>query len=136
MNPAEMWVAGKAYFPQAGEYYASLSREVGGTDNQGAAFNRYGSIPGTPVSGTSSGRVFPVREQACDEFQRILAQSGQNLYDTGDLIVRVANSFAHVDGEAGREIAAVYDSQCKEYAADPLYMMPDPATRAKPQPPA
>ena len=33
------------------------------------------------------------------------------------------------------DVAAVYDSQCKEYAADPLYKMPDPATRAKPQPP-
>jgi hypothetical protein len=137
MKLAAMWAVGQTYFPEAGEYYAQLSRELGGTDNQGAAFNRYGAIPGTPVSGTFPGRVFPVWEQVRDLLQKILAESAQNLYDTGATVMHVADLFAAEDREGAREIdvAAAYNEEKLRYQKDPLDRVPDQASRQQPQQP-
>jgi len=42
---AEMWAVGKTYYPEAGELYSSLSRELGGTDNQGNGSTGTGAFP-------------------------------------------------------------------------------------------
>jgi hypothetical protein len=124
----EMWLAGSSYLPQAGDHYAGLSAEAGGTDNAGARFERYGTIPGTPVSGTFPGVVFPAWEKARDAFQGILAQSATNLYDAGDLIIRAAELFASVDEDIAREFLA----EKERYKHDPTFTVEDP--QARPQP--
>jgi len=124
----EMWLAGSSYLPQAGDHYAGLSREAGGTDNAGARFDRYGTIPGTPVSGTFPGPVFPAWEKVRDQFQGILAQSATNLYDAGDLIIRVAALFASED----EEIAQGFREQQDKYKQNPGFTVEDPQDRQQP----
>lgn len=127
----EMWLAGSSYLPQAGDYYAGLSKEAGGTDNAGATFERYGTIPGTPVSGTFPGPVFPVWEKVRDQLQEILAESATNLYDAGDLVIRVAELFASED----QDIAAGFLAEKAKYQSNPEFKLVDPHSRQEPDQP-
>jgi hypothetical protein len=124
----EMWLAGSSYLPRAGDHYAGLSKEAGGTDNAGARFDRYGTIPGTPVSGTFPGPVFPVWEKVRDQLQEVLAQSATNLYDAGDLVIRVAEMFAAED----EEIARGFREETARYQQEPSFGVTDPQARQQP----
>lgn len=128
---AEMWLAGSSYLPRAGDHYAALSREAGGIDDSGHTFGRYGTIPGTPVSGVFPGPVFPAWEKVRDHLQELLAQSATNLYDAGDLVIRVAELFASED----EEIARGFREEVGKYRREPTLVVPDPRRRPDPDHP-
>lgn len=127
----EMWLAGSAYLPQAGDHYAGLSRETGGTDNVDSAWDRYGTPQGSPISSTYPGAVYPVWEKVRDEFQRMLAQSATNLYDAGALVIRVAELFAGEDQDIAKDFAL----EKLRYADDPQFKVHDPGERQQPTKP-
>jgi hypothetical protein len=129
LSLGQMWVAGASYLPRAGDLYASLSKQADCTDNSGTVFNRYGTIAGTPVSGTFPGAVFPIWENVRDTLQQMLAESAKNLYEAGKLVLHVAELFAATDDDIARTFAA----EKLKYQQDPDFAVRDPATW---QPPA
>ena len=63
-----------------------------------------------------------------NEFQRVLAQSATNMYDTGDALVNVANGYAATDDAAKQEL----QHQEQMYVSQQQLPIDDPAKRKQP----
>ncbi len=123
---SELWLCGRSYLPSAAEGIVAANGFVAGTENDASSFTRPGVIPGTPgLSGMVAGQVYPVWNQLRDEFQTVLAESAENLYETGDALVRVADSYAAVDAEAAQELKRLQD----RYTTGKDFAIENPADR-------
>lgn len=125
---SELWLCGRSYLPSAAQGIIKANGSVAGTGDDSGRFTRYGSIPGTPgMSGSVSGQVYPVWDRLRDEFQTVLAESAENLYATGDALVRVADSYASTDGAAATEMKRLQG----RYETGGEFPIDDPAHRPK-----
>jgi hypothetical protein len=129
---ANMWLCGRSYLPNVAEATAGANKSVAGTADDASVFARPGTVPGTPgIQGMVTGDVYPAWNAVRDEFQRILAESADNLYAVGDALVRVAEIYAATDELARDEMNRVrYD-----YATSGDYRIDDPTVRPPLYPP-
>jgi hypothetical protein len=102
---SELWLCGTSYLPSAADGIVRANGIVAGTSADSSRFQRHGVVPGTPgITGAVVGQVYPVWDRLRDEFQTVLAESAENLYATGEALVRVADTYAATDTAAAEEL--------------------------------
>ena len=135
-------MCGRSYLPRIADAFIAGNVRVAGTADADGAFTRLGHVTGVSVEVSVSGPVGPAWAQARDELQRVMAKTAQNIYDTCDALVHVANMYAAVDSDAAANIKYTKDVQGYErngadlFPGDPSYLrVEDPSQRPTPKMP-
>jgi hypothetical protein len=119
---ASLWLCARSFLPMVADAFIGGNGQVAGTASGDGAFSRLGWVPGLSVEVTVPGPVQPAWAQARDELQRVMAKTAQNIYDTCDALVRVADIYAAVDGDAAANIK--YTEQKQIYLHNAATMHP------------
>lgn len=127
----ELWLCGRSFLPSAAAYVAQVNQTVAGGSDDADAFLRPGNNPWSGATSTGLGQVYPHWNALRDAFQRVLHDSAENMYETADALVAVADLYAHEDAVAGQKLADLIerDSTSGNYPID------DPARRPELIPP-
>jgi hypothetical protein len=109
---AELWLCGRSYLPAAAD----------------GVFSAYSMVTFSivPPSGPMT-RVYPVWEGLRKELQKVLKQSTENIYESGDALVRVADLYAAQDTEAAKSMKV----EEGKYTSDKNFYIEDRAHRPK-----
>ncbi|MGH8882498.1 MAG: hypothetical protein ACRD0P_34985, partial [Stackebrandtia sp.] len=102
----KLWRAGEQDLPAVGDAYVAATRQLENTDmiDDHAFARRPDGAAGVLGFTTWGGRVLPVWASLRDEYQRLLAKSATNLYDTGDALIQLAQAYGEVDTDAGDKL--------------------------------
>jgi hypothetical protein len=129
-----LWLCARSYLPMVADAFLAGNAKADGTAVHDGAFTRSGVIPGANIEGSVWGPVRPAWVAARDELQSVMAKTAQNIYDTCDALVRVANLYAATDHAAATEFHKEmqdYENNSRTlYPGDPKYLrIEDPDQR-------
>jgi hypothetical protein len=125
---AELWLCGRSYLPAVAQAFLKANGAIAGTDGDSGKFDRQGTVPGTTISASVPGQVYPAWSQLRNELQRVMGQSAVNTYDSSDALVRVADAYAASDTAA----AAEFKRQKDIYLTGKDIPIEDPSQRGTP----
>lgn len=97
-DPIELWRCGSSYYPQIAVSYAKSGGKLSSAAQlPSSAFNRMESNPRGEYMGT--GEVPFYLGQLRDELHRMLGESVDNLFASGDALEKVAWAYETTDGK-------------------------------------
>lgn len=120
VDTSELWLCGSSYFPQIATHYATSGALLGRASELGdSAFSRAISGPRTAPGATGPGPVPYHLNQVRDELHRLMGESVDNLFATGDALERVAWAYEESDTDSGGALRETVDSALDANANDP-----------------